>query len=85
MAPNTSSTALISIQALLQRTFRERRSLLRALFLPYTPEYIGSARFALVESIDSEEGRASVEGFWQRSVESQCEGVMIKVRITYCL
>jgi DNA ligase-1 len=42
---------------------------------------MGFARFAHVESMNSEEGQANVEIFWRRSIESQCEGLMIKVSI----
>ncbi|EKM80717.1 hypothetical protein AGABI1DRAFT_71206 [Agaricus bisporus var. burnettii JB137-S8] len=66
-------------ESLLQKTFRERRSLLQNSFSPYTPEEIGFARFTHVESMNSEVGQASVEVFWRRSIESQCEGLMIKL------
>ncbi|KAF9454008.1 ATP-dependent DNA ligase [Macrolepiota fuliginosa MF-IS2] len=66
-------------EVLLQKTFRERRSLLESLFSPYIPKETGLARFAHVENMDSETGETSVEEFWQRSIQSQCEGLMIKL------
>ncbi|KAJ3571696.1 hypothetical protein NP233_g3582 [Leucocoprinus birnbaumii] len=66
-------------EPLLQKTYRERRALLRAQFLPYTPDDLRAARFAHVESIESCSGRDAVENFWWRSVESQTEGLMIKL------
>ena len=35
-----------------------------------------------VESIDAQEGRDAVQDFWERAVESKCEGLMIKVCTT---
>ena len=67
------------MQVLLQKTFRERRALLRTHFDPNIFDHFGSARFSHVESIESETGRDRIQEFWQRSVESQAEGLMIKV------
>ncbi|KAF5351802.1 hypothetical protein D9756_007537 [Leucocoprinus leucothites] len=66
-------------ETLLQKTFRERRALLHTHFAPYAPNDLGSARFAHVESMESERGRDNVEIFWHRSVESQTEGLMVKL------
>lgn len=79
--PRVEAIFLNFFQSLLQKTFRERRSLLQNSFSPYTPEEIGFARFTHVESMNSEVGQASVEVFWRRSIESQCEGLMIKVSL----
>ena len=59
--------------------FRERRSLLRTHFPPYTPPSKGAARFDHVKSVESESGREAVEEFWQEAVNSSCEGLMVKV------
>ncbi|KXN91067.1 DNA ligase 3 [Leucoagaricus sp. SymC.cos] len=64
---------------LLQNTFRERRALLHSNFLPHTPDDLVSARFAHVESIESESGRNNVENFWHRSIQNQTEGLMVKL------
>ncbi|KAF8575106.1 ATP-dependent DNA ligase [Ramaria rubella] len=64
---------------LLERPFRERRGLLRDFFPPITPEKLTIARFAHVQSCDSEEGRAAVEEFWQRAIMGRAEGLMIKL------
>jgi hypothetical protein len=72
-------------QALLQKTFRERRDLLRSHFKPYIPNGLGLARFAHVESVESEAGRDNVEDFWHRSIKSQTEGLMIKVSMSSSL
>ncbi|CDO77335.1 hypothetical protein BN946_scf184775.g26, partial [Trametes cinnabarina] len=66
-------------QILLERPFRERRSLLRTRFPPYIPPQRGAARFEHVKSIESEEGREAVEGFWQTAVNSSSEGLMVKL------
>jgi DNA ligase-1 len=31
-----------------------------------------------VDSVESEEGREAIEEFWEKAVESKCEGLMIK-------
>jgi len=33
-----------------------------------------------VESVENSAGREAVEEFWEKAVESKCEGLMIKVR-----
>ncbi|KAI0645719.1 ATP-dependent DNA ligase [Trametes meyenii] len=66
-------------QVLLERPFRERRSLLRTRFPPYTPPLRGSARFDHVRSVESEDGREAVEEFWQAAVNSSSEGLMVKL------
>lgn len=67
-------------QVLIERPFRERRSLLRTRFPVYTPPQKGAARFDHVRSVESEDGREAVEEFWQAAVNSSSEGLMVKVR-----
>lgn len=38
------------------------------------------ARMDHVESVENSAGREAVEDFWEKAVESKCEGLMIKVR-----
>ncbi|KAI0775738.1 ATP-dependent DNA ligase [Trametes elegans] len=66
-------------QILLERPFRERRSLLRTRFPPHTPPQTAAARFAHVRSVESELGREAVEDFWQAAVNSASEGLMVKL------
>lgn len=66
-------------QPLLGKPFRERRDLLRSCFPPLVPEDPFCARLTHVESVESESGRDTVEEFWERAIESRCEGLMIKV------
>ncbi|KAI9062875.1 ATP-dependent DNA ligase [Trametes sanguinea] len=66
-------------QILLERPFRERRSLLRTRFPPYIPPQRGAARFDHVKSVESEDGREAVEEFWQTAVNSSSEGLMVKL------
>ncbi|KAL7281676.1 hypothetical protein ACG7TL_004993 [Trametes sanguinea] len=66
-------------QLLLERPFRERRSLLRTRFPPYIPPQKGAARFDHVKSVESEDGREAVEDFWQTAVNSSSEGLMVKL------
>ncbi|KAI0630379.1 ATP-dependent DNA ligase [Trametes polyzona] len=66
-------------QVLIERPFRERRSLLRTRFPPYTPPQKGAARFDHVRSVESEDGREAVEEFWQAAVNSASEGLMVKL------
>ncbi|KAH7888551.1 ATP-dependent DNA ligase [Phlebopus sp. FC_14] len=66
-------------EILLERPFRERRGLLRTRFPPLMPDEKGVARLDHVESCESEEGRDVIEGFWQKAVDSRCEGLMIKL------
>lgn len=68
-------------QPLLNKSFRERRQLLRDTFPPFVPEDPFCSRLAHVESVESEGGREVVEEFWERAVASQCEGLMIKVSL----
>ncbi|EGO25388.1 hypothetical protein SERLADRAFT_348456 [Serpula lacrymans var. lacrymans S7.9] len=70
---------LLNGEILLERPFRERRSLLRVNFPPQIPKEQGAARLDQVDSFDSEEGRGHVEDFWMKAVESRCEGLMIKL------
>ncbi|KIJ18930.1 hypothetical protein PAXINDRAFT_161271 [Paxillus involutus ATCC 200175] len=66
-------------EVLLERPFRERRALLRTRFPVLAPEESAIARFDHVESCESERGRECIEEFWQKAVESRCEGLMIKL------
>ncbi|KAL1939770.1 hypothetical protein VTO73DRAFT_9470 [Trametes versicolor] len=66
-------------QVLIERPFRERRSLLRTRFPAYTPPQKGAARFDHVRSVESEDGREAVEEFWQAAVNSSSEGLMVKL------
>ncbi|PIL36196.1 hypothetical protein GSI_01857 [Ganoderma sinense ZZ0214-1] len=66
-------------QILLERPFRERRTLLRTRFPPYMPQQRDAARFDHVKSVESEEGRDAVEEFWQTAVNSSSEGLMVKL------
>ena len=68
---------------LLESPFRERRSLLRTRFPPYTPPVAGAARFDHGRSVESEAGREAVEEFWQEAVNSSSEGLMVKVRVRF--
>lgn len=38
------------------------------------------AKMDHVESVENSAGREAVEEFWEKAVESKCEGLMIKVR-----
>ncbi|KII92898.1 hypothetical protein PLICRDRAFT_37700 [Plicaturopsis crispa FD-325 SS-3] len=66
-------------EILLERPFRERRSLLRERFPPFHAQELGTARLFQVESCESEAGRDAIEEFWSQAVESRCEGLMIKL------
>ncbi|KAG6378153.1 ATP-dependent DNA ligase [Boletus reticuloceps] len=65
----------------LERSFRERRELLRTRFPALTPASVepGTALFAHVNSCESSQGRKCIEAFWKEAVESRCEGLMIKL------
>lgn len=67
------------MKALLARTFRERRKILRTRFPPLKPEGKAVARFDHVESCESDQGVEGIAEFWERAVGSRCEGLMIKV------
>lgn len=73
-------SSLITRKSLLNRSFRDRRSLLRQRFSPIYPAP-GSlmAHFDFVRSCESEKGKASIEDFMVEAIESRCEGLMIKV------
>lgn len=71
--------SFMAVQVLLQKTFRERRALLRTHFAPKKSDDFETAWFSHVEGMESEEGRDQIQEFWQRSVGSQAEGLMIKV------
>lgn len=61
-------------EELLDRPFRERRSLLRSLFLEI-PNH-----FTWVESLDaSSMDQEAVSDFFKRATEKKCEGIMVKV------
>ncbi|KAH7340959.1 hypothetical protein B0J17DRAFT_766873 [Rhizoctonia solani] len=66
-------------EVLLDKSFRERRRLLHEWFSPLVPEDPFYSRLAHAESVESEDGREVVEEFWERTVASQCEGLMIKL------
>ena len=81
------SSSKTQTQILLEKAFRERRTLLRSQFPPIIPTQKGAARFDHVLSCESEDGREAVEEFWQMAVNSRSEGLMIKVlkiTIIYC-
>jgi ATP-dependent DNA ligase len=42
------------------------------------------ARMDHVESVENSAGRETVEEFWEKAVESKCEGLMIKVKARVC-
>lgn len=65
---------------MLSRPLRERRALLRLNFAPRTPQEQSVARFDHVASCESNSGKENVEEFWEKAIESRCEGLMIKVR-----
>ncbi|KAI1794145.1 ATP-dependent DNA ligase [Ganoderma leucocontextum] len=66
-------------EILLERPFRERRTLLRTRFPPYKQQQKDAARFDHVKSVESEEGRDAVEEFWLAAVNSSSEGLMVKL------
>jgi DNA ligase 1 len=67
-------------QLMLTDPFRSRRSLLREYFPPFVPERKELARFQHVENCDSEDGKTSLEEFWESVVgRRDTEGLMIKV------
>jgi DNA ligase-1 len=68
-------------QSYLQRTFRERRQALKPNFPPHSPANATLARLRHVESCESDEGQMAVQEFWERALESRCEGLMVKVQI----
>lgn len=61
-------------QPLLDRPFRERRDMLRSLFLP-VPN-----RFTFVQSMDAtSQDSDTVLSFFQSAVDAKCEGIMVKI------
>ncbi|KAF8650388.1 hypothetical protein AX16_005196 [Volvariella volvacea WC 439] len=66
-------------EALVGRPFRDRRTLLRTRFPPLRTDDMSIARFRHVESCESKCGRDVIMKFWERAVESSCEGLMIKL------
>ncbi|KAF9501903.1 ATP-dependent DNA ligase [Pleurotus eryngii] len=66
-------------EILLSRPLRERRALLHLNFAPRTPQEQSVARFDHVASCESNSGKENVEEFWEKAIESRCEGLMIKV------
>ncbi|KAI9572147.1 ATP-dependent DNA ligase [Boletus coccyginus] len=66
-------------EILLERSFRERRNLLRTRLSALTPGEPGTASLVHVNSCESELGREHIEGFWNEAVESRCEGLMVKL------
>lgn len=81
---------LLNGTVLIEKPFRERRRLLQT-HLPPTkslatgntdeniPHKYVRATLDHVESIDAQEGRDAVQEFWERAIESKCEGLMIKL------
>jgi DNA ligase-1 len=69
----------LCVQILLERAFRDRRSLLRARFPPFVPPLKWAARLDHVEACESELGRGAIENFWEKALDSRCEGLMVKV------
>ncbi|KAG8817751.1 hypothetical protein FRC19_011172 [Serendipita sp. 401] len=77
--------------SLIQKPFRERRRLLHSHLPPMNPmDALNEepdapaslhvlARLELVESVESDQGREVVEEFWEKAIESKCEGLMIKL------
>ncbi|KAG8808636.1 hypothetical protein FRC18_004921, partial [Serendipita sp. 400] len=77
--------------SLIQKPFRERRRLLHSHLPPVNPmDALNEepdapaslhvlARLELVESVESDQGREVVEEFWEKAIESKCEGLMIKL------
>lgn len=71
-----------AIKSLLSSPFRERRRLLHEKFRPRVMSLAqGGARLDHVKSLDSDcsGGRDEIESFWEVAVDSQCEGLMVKV------
>ncbi|KIY74383.1 ATP-dependent DNA ligase [Cylindrobasidium torrendii FP15055 ss-10] len=66
-------------KVLLEEDFRVRRALIRQHLPPITSPVRGSAAFAHVEACDSTEGLAEVQSFWNRAVQGQSEGLMVKL------
>ncbi|KAF8316367.1 ATP-dependent DNA ligase [Clavulina sp. PMI_390] len=69
-------------EQLLSVPFRERRRLLQETLPPREmPTSPGGARLKHVTSLDSDcpGGRDEIEAFWEVAVDSQCEGLMIKL------
>ncbi|KAI5291142.1 hypothetical protein KEM54_006132 [Ascosphaera aggregata] len=63
---------------LLDRSFRERRDLLRTLFIPITN------RFAWVRSLDATSAQSEdIASFFRKATSAKCEGIMVKVLDTY--
>ena len=61
-------------EELLGRTFRERRSLLRSLFVEI-PHH-----FTWVKSLDATSGEVeTIQAFFKSATEIKCEGIMVKV------
>ena len=48
-------------------------------FPPFIPPTKGAARLDHVVNCDSEQGRGAIEAFWERALDSRCEGLMVKV------
>lgn len=77
-----NSLLVVLLQPLLSTPFRERRRLLREVLPPLDmPSAQGGARLKHVTSLDSDcsGGRDEIETFWEVALDSQCEGLMIKV------
>lgn len=80
-------SALTISKMLIRYPFRERRRLLR-IHLPPVKPLVNKPEDILqnhllasldhVDSVESEAGREAIEDFWEKAVESKCEGLMIK-------
>ncbi|KAI0032476.1 ATP-dependent DNA ligase [Vararia minispora EC-137] len=64
---------------LLGDTFRHRRAALHKHFAPVELDVKNAARLRHVEYCESTEGKEATEEFWLKSVDSRCEGLMIKL------
>ncbi|KAI0092934.1 hypothetical protein BDY19DRAFT_920969 [Irpex rosettiformis] len=66
-------------EILLEKPFRQRRSLLRSTLPPFMPDNSNLASFDHVKSCESQGGRGAVEEFWETAVAGRSEGLMIKL------
>ncbi|KAI5302772.1 hypothetical protein KEM56_000369 [Ascosphaera pollenicola] len=63
---------------LLDRSFRERRDLLRTLFIPI------QHRFTWVKNLDATSSKSDqIANFFKEATSAKCEGIMVKVLDTY--
>lgn len=66
-------------ESYLAKPFRQRRQALKRYFPPHSPGDVTAARLCHVQSCESEQGLAAIQEFWEKAVESRCEGLMVKV------